>query len=122
MFIYTYDDQKRIAAYVHYQDGEKTTEVKYSYNSDGLLSTRDADGVITRYIYSKHEVTSIEKATISVLQINGRTIKAENTEALLQVYTTNGTLITNGIGTVTLPESGIYIVVTDAIRQKVMIQ
>lgn len=96
--------------------------MKYSYNSDGLLSTRDADGVITRYIYSKHEVTGIEKSTISILQIKGRTITADNTEALLQVYTTNGTLITNGIGTVTLPESGIYIVVTDAIRQKVMIQ
>lgn len=120
--IYTYDDQKRIAAYVHYQDGEKTTEVKYSYNSDGLLSTRDENGVITRYIYSKHEVTGIEKATLSVLQINGRIIKTENAATLLQVYTTNGTLITNGIGTVTLPESGIYIVVTDAIRQKVMIQ
>lgn len=121
-FIYTYDDQKRIAAYVHYQDGEKTTEVKYSYNSEGLLSTRDEDGVITRYVYSKHEVTGIEKSTISILQIKGRTITADNTEALLQVYTMNGTLITNGIGTVTLPESGIYIVVTDAIRQKVMIQ
>lgn len=120
--IYTYDDRKRIVAYTHYQDTEKTSEVVYSYNNDGLLDKKDENGIVTLYIYSKHEVTGIEKTTVSVLQIKGRTITTDNAETLLQVYAIDGTLIASGTGTVTLPESGIYIVVTDTVRQKVMIQ
>lgn len=120
--IYTYDDQQRMVAYTHYQDAEKRSEVTYSYNNDGLLDTKNDNGTVTRYIYSKHEVTGIEKTAVSVLQIMGRTITADSTETLLQVYTIGGTLIASGTGTVTLPESGIYIVVTDTVRQKVMIQ
>lgn len=120
--IYTYDDRKRIVAYTHYQDTEKTSEVVYSYNNDGLLDKKDENGIVTLYIYSKHEVTGIEKTTVSVLQIKGRTITTDNAETLLQVYAIDGTLIASGTGTATLPESGIYIVVTDTVRQKVMIQ
>lgn len=121
--IYTYDDQKRIVAYTHYQYTEKTSEVVlYSYNNDGLLDKKDENGIVTLYIYSKHEVTGIEKTTVSVLQIKGRTITTDSAETSLQVYAIDGTLIASGTGTVTLPESGIYIVVTDTVRQKVMIQ
>lgn len=120
--IYTYDDQKRLVAYTYYQDTEKRSEVTYNYNNDGLLDTKNDNGIITHYIYSKHEVTGIEKTTVSILQIMGHTITTDNTETLLQVYTIGGTLIANGTGTVTLPESGVYIVVTNAVRQKVMIQ
>lgn len=120
--VYTYDDQKRIVAYIQYQDTEKRTEVAYSYNNDGLLDKKDENGIVTLYIYSKHEVTGIEKTTVSVLRIQGRSITTDSTETLLQVYSINGTLIASGTGTVTLPESGIYIVVTDTVRQKVMIQ
>ena len=120
--IYTYDDRKRIVAYTHYQDTEKTSEVVYSYNNDGLLDKKDENGIVTLYIYSKHEVTGIEKTTVSVLQIKGRTITTDNAETLLQVYAIDGTLIASGTGKATLPESGIYIVVTDTVRQKVMIQ
>ena len=67
-------------------------------------------------------MTGIEKTTVSVLRIQGRSITTDSTETLLQVYSINGTLIASGTGTVTLPESGIYIVVTDTVRQKVMIQ
>lgn len=120
--IYTYDDQQRMVAYTHYQDAEKRSEVTYSYNNDGLLDMKNDNGIVTHYIYSKHEVTGIEKTTVSVLQIMGRTITADSTETLLQVYTIGGIFIASGTGTVTLPESGIYIVVTDTVRQKVMIQ
>lgn len=120
--VYTYDDQKRIVAYIQYQDTEKRIEVTYSYNNDGLLDKKDENGIVTLYIYSKHEVTGIEKTTVSVLQIKGRTITTDSAETGLQVYAIDGTLIANGTGTVTLPESGIYIVVTDTVRQKVMIQ
>jgi hypothetical protein len=120
--VYTYDDQKRIVAYIQYQDTEKRSEVTYSYNNDGLLNKKDENGIVTLYIYSKHEVTGIEKTTVSVLQIKGRIITTDNAETLLQVYTIDGTLIASGTGTVTLPESRIYIVVTDTVRQKVMIQ
>ena len=120
--VYTYDDQKRIVAYIQYQDTEKRSEVTYSYNNDGLLNKKDENGIVTLYTYSKHEVTGIEKTTVSVLQIKGRTITTDSAETLLQVYAIDGTLIASGTGTVTLPESGIYIVVTDTVRQKVMIQ
>ena len=87
-----------------------------------MLNKKDENGIVTLYIYSKHEVTGIEKTTVSVLQIKGRIITTDNAETLLQVYTIDGTLIASGTGTVTLPESRIYIVVTDTVRQKVMIQ
>lgn len=102
--VYTYDDQKRIVAYTQYQDTEKRSEVTYSYNNDGLLNKKDENGIVTLYIYSKHEVTGIEKTTVSVLQIKGRIITTDNAETLLQVYTIDGTLIASGTGTVTLPE------------------
>lgn len=120
--IYSFDDNKNLVGMKEFYNEELMHQTIYEYNSDGLLSKMDQDGTITTYTYSKHDVTGVEKNTVAVLSINGRTITADNAEALLQVYSTSGMLIVNGTGTVTLPESGLYIVITDSIRQKIAIR
>ncbi|WP_455587487.1 hypothetical protein [Bacteroides sp.] len=121
--IFSFDSENRLIAHRSYDRGEELNgETTYEYNTDGLLSKKNENGRITTYKYSEHQVTGLEKNAVSLFKVNGRTITTDNNETILQVYSIAGTLVANGTGTITLPESGIYIVVADTVRQKIVIR
>ena len=124
--VYFIDGQNRLTAYKFFGQGseglELDTQTIYTYNSDGLLTQKNEDGTITTYIYSKHPVTGVEENTVSLIKVDGRTVTTGNSEAALKAYSITGTLVATGNGTITLPESGIYIIVTDSVHQKIAVK
>lgn len=122
-YIYTFDDNKRMTGYAYYRDDMKFVDITYEYDNEGLLTKKDEQGVVTLYKYSKHGTgTGIKENTVSILQINNRTITAADSSTNLQVYSTNGTLVAQGTGTVVLSSGGTYIIIADTIRQKINIR
>lgn len=97
--------------------------IDYAYNADGMLESINENGIITIYKYSTHQYTGLEDVTnASTLTVDGRTVTAGNPEAMLKVYSINGNIIASGLGTVTLPAAGFYVVTMDSIIQKIAVR
>ena len=112
------------------------TEYTYEYNSEQLLtSTSSCDymdetgnGMVQysrtskTYVYSPIDVVGIKSATSNGtvrFNLDGRTLSA--TSGTLSVYAPDGTLVAEGTR-LTLPSSGIYIVVSGNSRSKIVVR
>lgn len=112
------------------------TEYTYEYNSEQLLtSTSSCDymdetgnGMVQysrtskTYVYSPIDVVGIKSATsngTARFALDGRTLSA--TSGTISVYAPDGTLVAEG-SRLTLPSSGIYIVVSGNSRSKIVVR
>lgn len=111
-------------------------EYTYEYNSEQLLTSarysnymdETGNGMVQysrttkTYVYSPIDVVGIKSATSNGtvrFNLDGRTLSA--TSGTLSVYAPDGTLVAEGTR-LTLPSSGIYIVVTGNSRSKIVVR
>ena len=146
--VQTCDDNRNLVALTDYSyktiitEGEERsyhaskTEYSYEYNSEQLLtSARYSDymdetgnGMVQysrttkTYVYSPIDVVGIKPATgngTTRFALDGRTLSA--TSGTISVYAPDGTLVAEG-SRLTLPSSGIYIVVSGNSRSKIVVR
>ena len=146
--VQTCDDNRNLVALTDYSyktiitEGEERsyhaskTEYSYEYNSEQLLtSARYSDymdetgnGMVQysrttkTYVYSPIDVVGIKPATgngTARFALDGRTLSA--TSGTISVYAPDGTLVAEG-SRLTLPSSGIYIVVSGNSRSKIVVR
>lgn len=121
--VFSFDSEGRL---VRMSTNNENTTV-YTYYSNGLLETRNENGILTTYHYSTHsyqplDLEEVAKEDETSLRIDGRTVTSANENDTLRVYSTSGTLLETGTGSVSLPESGIYIVTTRTTTRKFAVQ
>lgn len=145
--VQTCDDNRNLVAQTNYYETVRTEgedksyhaskhEYTYEYNSEQLLTgTSSSDymdetgnGMVQysrttkTYVYSPIDVVGIKSATSNGtvrFNLDGRTLSA--TSGTLSVYAPDGTLVAEGTR-LTLPSSGIYIVVTGNSRSKIVVR
>lgn len=145
--VQTCDDNRNLVAQTNsYEtiatEGEETShhaskeEYSYEYNSEQLLTSarsgnymdETGNGMVQysrtskTYVYSPIDVVGIKSATSNGtvrFNLEGRTLSA--TSGTLSVYAPDGTLVAEGTR-LTLPSSGIYIVVTGNSRSKIILR
>lgn len=147
IFVETCDDNRNLVAQTNsYEtidtEGESKSyhaskhEYTYEYNSEQLLTgTSSSDymdetgnGMVQysrttkTYVYSPIDVVGIKPATgngTARFALDGRTLSA--TSGTISVYAPDGTLVAEG-SRLTLPSSGIYIVVSGNSRSKIVVR
>ena len=147
IFVETCDDNRNLVAKTNsYEtietEGENKSyhaskhEYTYEYNSEQLLTgTSSSDymdetgnGMVQysrttkTYVYSPIDVVGIKPATgngTARFALDGRTLSA--TSGTISVYAPDGTLVAEG-SRLTLPSSGIYIVVSGNSRSKIVVR
>lgn len=98
----------------------------YTYNADGMVETMNDNGILSTYYYSKRpylplDIDEIQEHDPSIT-MDGRTVTAADPQTVLRVYTVSGILTGMDTGSITIPESGIFIVTTKTKTLKVLIR